>query len=94
MTAPSPTPGSDNPFVLGYQTRQFPYTKDGNPDVTVLDSLASPAESGLTARTAVRYQPGKGGTGATGGTGGEGASGTGGEGASGASGASGGTGGE
>lgn len=70
MTAPSPTPGSDNPFVLGYQTRQFPYTKEGNPDVTVLDSLASPAESALEARTAVRYQPG--GTGGTGGTGGGG----------------------
>lgn len=41
MTAPGPVPGTTNPFTLGYQTRQFPNTKDGNPDVTVVDSLAT-----------------------------------------------------
>lgn len=65
MTAPNPTPGEANPFVLGYQTRQFPYTKEGNPDVTVADSLATPPScvidgaesSAITARDATRYDP-------------------------------------
>ena len=72
MTAPAPHPGADNPFVLGYQTRQFPFTKDGNPDVTVADSLATPPSctidveesSAVTARDATRYDPAAGATGA------------------------------
>ena len=55
MTAPSPTPGSVNPFTLGYQTRQFRNTKAGDPDVTVFDSLSSPPASGVEARDATRY---------------------------------------
>lgn len=66
MTAPGPVPGADNPFVLGYQTRQFPVIKDGNPDVTVADSLATPPSctidgqesSAITARDATRYDAG------------------------------------
>lgn len=57
MTAPGPVPGADNPFVLAYQTRQFPYTKDGDPDTTVFDSLSEPPASGVAARDAVRYDP-------------------------------------
>lgn len=61
MTAPNPTPGEDNPFVLGYQTRQFPNTKAGDPDVTVFDSLADPPASGVEARDVTRYPGASGG---------------------------------
>jgi hypothetical protein len=31
MTAPAPHPGSTNPFLLAYQTRQFDTVNVGNP---------------------------------------------------------------
>ena len=64
MTAPNPTPGAENPFVAGYQTRQFPFQVNGDPDTTVFDSLATPSASGVAGVAADRYDPSAGATGA------------------------------
>ena len=55
MTAPSPTPGADNPFVLGYQTKHYPITDKNHPDVNVFEALATPPEAGVDAVEATRY---------------------------------------
>jgi hypothetical protein len=63
MTAPSPTPGSANPFTQGYQSEQFP-SNVGDPTDTVADSLTAPpsttinsrVSSVLTARTKSKYK--------------------------------------